>query len=190
MNRRKAIGAILGLTGIGVASFVGVKYFFGNSKANRGQLQNYSNLISELVDTIIPPSETPGAKESMVQVYIIDYMESCASNKEYNNFFNGLNELEETCLNDYGNYFEACTNQQKIEVLEGLDKHSNADNILSKIDDKLRGRSFFKILKTLTIEGYCTSELGATTHLAYAPVPAVYNAITTIKTNQKAWATK
>jgi hypothetical protein len=31
MQRRKAIGGILALTGIGVASFTGIKFFFGNS---------------------------------------------------------------------------------------------------------------------------------------------------------------
>jgi hypothetical protein len=41
MNRRKAIGGILGLTGISIASFVGVKYFSENEQLNEGQLKNY-----------------------------------------------------------------------------------------------------------------------------------------------------
>jgi hypothetical protein len=57
---------------------------------NEGQLKNYINLISELVDEIIPPTETPGAKEAKVQDYIIDFMESCSS-KEYKNFLKWLN---------------------------------------------------------------------------------------------------
>lgn len=190
MKRRKAIGGILAFAGIGVASVTGVKFFYGNSEANRGQIQNYETLISELVDVIIPTTDTPGAKEAKVHEYVIDFMESCSSNKEYNNFFNGLNDLEETCLSDYGANFKGCTMSQKIEVLEALDSNSDSNSLLAKIDNKIRGRSFFNILKTLTIEGYCTSELGATELLAYVPVPVNYKAITTITPTQKAWATR
>ncbi|MFT5737337.1 MAG: hypothetical protein ACI9SG_001686 [Maribacter sp.] len=189
MNRRKAIVGILALTGIGIASFGGFKYFYGNSKLNRGQLQNYLNLISELVDVIIPPTEIPGAKEAKVQDYIIDFMESCSSNKEYTNFFNGLNDLQVTCLRNYNTNFEDSTMEQKIAVLENLDGNSDPNSLLSKIDKKLRGRSFFTILKSLTIEGYCRSEVGATQLLAYQPIPANYKAITKMESNQKAWAT-
>ena len=190
MDRRKAIGGILGLTGIGIVSFTGFKYFYGNLKSGRGQLQNHLNLISELVDVIIPKTETPGAKEAEVQNYIIDYMESCSSNKEYNNFFSGLNNLQEICLNKFNTNFEACTLEQKTEVLENLDSNNDPNSLMSKINSKLRGRSFLNILKSLTIEGYCTSELGATKLLAYVPVPVNYIAITTIEPNQKAWATR
>ncbi|CAH8283599.1 gluconate 2-dehydrogenase subunit 3-like protein [Mariniflexile fucanivorans] len=190
MNRRKALGSILGLTGIGIVSYVGLKYVSGNSASNKGQLPKYLNLIAELVDVIIPPTETPGAKEAKVQDYIVDFMESCASNKEYNNFFNGLNDLQETCLNTYDASFENCTMEQKMVLLEDLDNNSGSNSLFSKINNKLRGRSFFNLLKTLTIEGYCTSELGTTVHLNYAPVPGKYEAITTINTNQKAWATR
>jgi hypothetical protein len=189
MNRRKAIGGLFAITGIGIASFTGFKYFYGNSKAYRGQLQNYATLIAELADVIIPPTDTPGAKEAKVHEYIIGFMESCVSNKEYTNFLNGLNDLQETCLSDYNTHFAACTTEQKIVILEDLNNNVDSNSLLSKIDKKIRGRSFFTMLKSLTIEGYCSSELGATQLLAYQPIPARYNAITKMKLNQKAWAT-
>ncbi|PIV94242.1 MAG: hypothetical protein COW44_05230 [Flavobacteriaceae bacterium CG17_big_fil_post_rev_8_21_14_2_50_33_15] len=190
MDRRKAIGGILGLTGISIASVVGVKYFYGNLKSKRGQLQNYSNLISELVDAIIPATETPGAKEALVHEYIINYMEECSSMKEYNNFLNGLNNLQENCVNTYHHNFENCSTVQKNQIIENLDNNYDSTSLFSKINNKLQGRSFFDILKSLTIEGYCTSEPGATMHLEYQRIPGKYNAITNLKVNQKAWATK
>ena len=185
MKRRKAIGGIVALTGIGVASFTGIKFIF--EKPDRGQLQNYLTLISELVAVSIPPKDTPRTK---VQDFIIDFMESCSSNKEYNNFFNGLNDLQETCLSDYNTNFEKCTEAQKIAVLQNLDSNADANSLFTKINNKIRGRSFFNILKSLTVEGYCSSELGATKLLAYVPGPANYKAITTLEPNQKAWATR
>ncbi len=190
MNRRKAIGGILGITGISIASFIGVKYFYVNQKTKRELLHNFSNLISELVDVIIPPTETPGAKEAKVHEYILSYMEDCSSMKEYNNFLNGLNDLQESCESTYNNTFENCTADQKNKIIESLDNNHDSKSLLSKINNKLQGRSFFDILKTLTIEGYCSSELGATMHLEYQPIPGKYNAITNLEPNQKAWATK
>jgi len=191
MNRRKAIGGILGFTGVGLASVAGYKYVLGNSKQQKVAVKAYFDLISELVDVIIPTTAaSPGAKLAQVQDYIINYMEDCASRKEYNNFLNGLNDLSERCENTYGCNFEACSALQKNELLENLDNSWNSKGLLMKINNKLLGRSFFNILKTLTIEGYCTSFIGATKHLAYLPIPGRYKAITTLSIHQKSWATK
>lgn len=187
MNRRKAIGGILAITGISIASFKGINFFYGT--ADRGKLKAYKNLIAALVDVIIPATDTPSAKEANVQDYIINFMEFCSSNKEFNNFFNGLNDLQETALSEYDATFENCTIAQKTTMLDNLDT-GNSNSLLAKIDTKIRGRSFFKILKTLTVEGYCTSEIGATQMLAYDPVPGNYKAITQLQPNQKSWATR
>lgn len=190
MKRRSAILGILGITGLGVASYAGFNFFKGSTSHSRKTLPKYMELISELVDVIIPTTDTPGAKTANVQQYIVNYMEDCASHKEYNNFINGLNELQEECLNTYNSSFETCSMQQKVELIAHLDRNFDPSGILTKIDTKLRGRSFYNILKTLTIEGYCTSKIGATQHLAYVSIPANYEAITELQPNQKAWATK
>lgn len=189
MNRRKAIGGILGITGIGITAFSGLKLIYAPSKVQRGQLESYADVLAELIDVIIPATDTPGAKEAEVQSYIISFMESCSSNKEYYNFLNGLVDVEESCRNDYGVAFQECSLVQKTSVLEQLDENLDTNSLLFKIDKKIRGRSFFTILKSLTIEGYCTSREGATQLLAYQPVPGRYQAITTIQAGQKAWAT-
>ncbi len=188
MDRRKAIGGILAITGISFASFKGISFFYGTS--NRGNLVDHKNLIAELVDVIIPPTDTPGAKEAKVHDYIIDFMEACSSNKEFNTFFNGLNDVQEAAESDYNSTFENCTLSQKTAILKNLDTDSDPNSLLTKIDNKIFGRSFFKILKALTIEGYCTSEIGATQMLAYDPAPGKYIAITELQPNQKAWATR
>ena len=191
MNRRKAIGGILGITGVGLASVATYKYGLGNSKQHKVEIRAYYDLISELVDVIIPTTAASlGAKSAQVQDFIINYIEDCASPKEYNNFINGLNDLNERCENSYGCNFEACSALQKNELLENLDNSWNSKGLLMKINNKLLGRSFFNILKTLTIEGYCTSSIGATKHLAYLPIPGNYKAITTLGPHQKSWATK
>lgn len=189
MNRRTALKGILGITGLGVASYTGYNYFLGGAKHSRGQLKDYYTLLSELVDIIIPPTNTPGAKEALVQDYIIDYMEDCSSGKEYNNFLNGLIELQEECESTYGNVFSKCTSEEKIEILKGYES-GMSNGIISKINNKIKGRSFYNLLRTLTVEGYCTSSIGATQHLTYRPVPGRYATIDITGKDQKAWATR
>ena len=190
MNRRKAIGGILAFTGVSYASVVGLRYFVVNSSQKRGQLGDHVDLIAELVDVIIPTTTSPGAKKARVQDYIISYMEDCSSTKEYINFLNGLNDLQETCVDTYNQYFQDSSLLQKNQLLDSLDNSWDSNGLISKISDKLRGRSFFKMLKALTIEGYCTSYIGATEYLEYMPIPGKYKAVTNLNVNQKAWATK
>jgi hypothetical protein len=152
MNRRTAIKGILGVAGLGYASMIGVKYFIGYSNQDRGKLEAHSTLIAELTEVIIPSSTTPGAKEAMVHQYIIRYMEDCSPMKEYNNFVNGLTDLQEDCNNTYNHNFEKCTAVEKIKIIENLDNNQGSISLLTKISNKLQGRSFFDILKTLTIE--------------------------------------
>jgi hypothetical protein len=190
MNRRTAIKGILAVAGLGYASVIGVKYFIGYSNQDRGKLQAHAELIAALANVIIPPTQSPGAKDALVHKYITSYLEDCSSMKEYNNFINGLNDLQENCVSNYNTNFENCTAVQKNKIMVDLDDNSDSKGLLSKISNKLQGRSFYDILKSLTIEGYCTSEMGATQHLAYALIPGKYNAITQMSKNQKSWATK
>ncbi len=48
---------------------------------------------------------------------------------------------------------------------------------------------FFRIMKELTIVGFCTSEVGATKFLAYAQTPGPYRADIPYSEIGKAWAT-
>ena len=190
MNRRRAIAGVLGFTGISFLSVSGVKYFVGNSIRHERKLRSHEKLIAELADVIIPPTSSPGAKSARVHEYIIGYVENCASEKEFNNFINGLNDLQEKALLNYKSSFEHCSVNQKNQLLENLDNEWHSKGILSKIHSKIFGKSFYKILRSLTIEGYCNSEIGATQFLTYNPIPGKYIAISQLSEGQTAWATR
>jgi hypothetical protein len=63
-----------------------------------------------------------------------------------------------------------CTEAQKIAVLHSIDSNADANSLFTKINNKIRGCSFFNILKTLTVEGYCSSKIGTTKLSAYLAV--------------------
>ena len=58
-----------------------------------------------------------------------------------------------------------------------------------KLEARLTGRSFFRILKDYTVEGYCTSAAGATKGLAYLYIPGSFHGCIPLQPGQKGWAT-
>ena len=190
MNRRNALRGIIGFTTVGLVTYQGVNYIFRNNLSKSKDIAEYSDLIAELVEVIIPTTvATLGAKNAQVHEYIISYMKNCSGRKDNNNFINGLINLEKESFRIFEKSFKDCTSQEKSSLIKELDD-SSRNHIIQKISNKIRGRSFFDLLKSLTIEGYCTSRIGVTEFFSYQPIPGHYQAITSYKSQQKAWATK
>lgn len=190
MKRRTALKGVLGVTGVTVASVYGYQYYDGLTLPQRGLLMAHYDLIAELVDVVIPPTGTDGAKGAGVHDFVIDYLEDCATDKDYENFLSGLNEIEERSVNKIGKSYKDCSGNEKMDLLKGFESRFAPNHFLSKVRRKLKGRTFLSQLKKLTVEGYCSSKIGAVTHLAYVPIPGRYNGITQLTPGQKAWATQ
>jgi hypothetical protein len=191
MNRRKAIFNMLGFSAtIGAASYCGVTIYNVYKRPNLKNLDDYKEMLASLVEIIIPETDTPGAGSAGVYNYVLLMIKEAKSRKEQNNFINGLNDIRDYCLNNYNKQYEQCSFEEKTSVLNYFESIGSYTGLVGKIKNKLLGVSFFQILKSLTIEGYCTSEIGATKHLAYQMIPGKYIAQMDLKPNQKAWATK
>ncbi|WP_316820137.1 gluconate 2-dehydrogenase subunit 3 family protein [Pedobacter gandavensis] len=148
-------------------------------------------LIAELAEVIIPRTNTPGAKDAMVEVFIVDMIKSCSDLKTQNNFINGLTELKKYTSDHYNTSYSKCSLSDKVLILKFFeDKATYHYNILNKIDRKLLGQPFFTKLKELTIEGYCSSKIGATEGLAYDYIPHNFQCCIPLTKDQRSWATK
>lgn len=191
MNRRNAVKNVLALGALSVAGFSGYKYYSRFKEANIKEIYSYKNLIAELAETIIPQTDTPGAKQANVQDFIINIIINCSSVPEQNTFLDGLDDVQEYCKSNYRKEFTHCSSMQKINVMRYFEEKSLYKiGILNKINQKLLGQPFFVRLKALTVIGYCNSFYGATEGLAYDYIPGAYQACEAIQPNQKSWATK
>ncbi|KQR67647.1 gluconate 2-dehydrogenase subunit 3 family protein [Pedobacter sp. Leaf176] len=191
MNRRTSIRGILALSALGISSFSAYKWFDLHKKISLSQFTDFKVLIAELAETIIPETDTPGAKSSGVQNYIINVLHNCTAKVEQNKFLNGLESVQGYAYDLFNKSFERCTLLQRTEILKHFEESDTYRyQILNKINNKLVGRPFFTLLKQLTVEGYCSSELGASQGLSYDYIPGNFIACTPLKPNQKSWATK
>lgn len=191
MNRRKALINIISL-GL-LAGTGGATFCFHRSKPSSdvSSLMDSKALIAELAETIIPATNTPGAKQANVQDFIINVIKSCTIEKEQKRFMKGLEDLKEYCEAHYNKSFLKCSEEEKNAILTHFERRDEYKiSVLNKIDTRIFGQSFFLKLRNLTVEGYCTSRLGATEGLVYDYIPGSYQPSLKLKHNQKSWATK
>jgi len=192
ITRRQAILIIVITLFIVFTGYFTIKYKHNRAINNKNKnLNDLRELIADIAEVIIPATNSPGAKEARVADYILNVLENCIEIKNFNIILNGLEDLKEYSLKTYSTSFEKCTLKNKIAVLEHFEKNKLFKNLLlSKIQRKIFGQSFFEQMKWLTVSGYCQSKIGATQALAYDHIPIDYVSCIPYFPNQKSWATK
>lgn len=130
-------------------------------------------LIASLADTIIPPTDTPGAKDAGVGQFIEYVIGHCSAASQQEAFQRGLQQTNQRSQASFEKPFAALTNPQRIEIVNQLTKEE---------------KPFFLSVRELTIVGYFTSETGATKALDYVPIPGRFQGDIPLTPTQKSWA--
>jgi hypothetical protein len=155
------------------------------------QLPQKKQLIAELAETIIPRTNTPGAKDCKVEDYITKMITENSDARAQRSFLIGLNEVEDYANSNYQQSFLKCNPAQRNDLLKHFEsKATYSINILNRVRRKLLGSAFFYQLRDLTVEGYATSFIGATQGMVYDYIPGAYQACIPLQKDQLAWATK
>jgi len=139
-------------------------------------------MLEALVETVIPATDTPGARAARVHVFVDLALRDCFTPGEQQVFVGGLEALADECRGAHGRPFEACSPEERHALLARLDAASYDP------DTGPRG-SFARILKDLTLLGFFTSRIGATGVLAYEAVPGGYRGCLPLGPGEKTWAT-
>lgn len=191
MNRKKFI-ATLSILGIGsVAGYYGFQFAKTKGTPDLNFLDNNKDLLADLCETIIPKTNTPGAKEAMAHEFVIYSLKHSKEEALVNNFINGLKDVQSYSLSKYDKPFTQLAKNEQIQVVAHFQEiGKNFSGSLGKVRNKILGKSFFSILKEKASVGYCTSLLGAKQGLAYEYVPTRFIGCTDLLPGQKSWATK
>jgi hypothetical protein len=148
-------------------------------------------LLAALAATIIPVTDTPGARQCGVNDFIFIMIRDCTDRRSQNKFIDGLKELEAHCRSAYDKNYKDCSEKEQHDCLALFAKKAKPINALvGKAENKYLGSPFFTTLKQYTIQGYCSSETGATMGLAYVAIPGSYQGCIPLQPGQRAWATK
>jgi gluconate 2-dehydrogenase gamma chain len=136
-------------------------------------------LIGEVSELIIPTTDTGGALAAGVPAFVKMMLSDWFSETERENFVSGMREFSAGALEKYGKKFGALTASQKDQYFGEL--------LMAAEGGATAPRAPFVVLmKRLTIFGYYTSELGATTELRQHMATAKYEPAAVVKPGDRA----
>lgn len=185
MDRREYLKQIALLTG---AAVVGADFFLSgcspNGKAG-GLTKTQLALLDEIGETILPATNTPGAKAAAVGNFMEVMMRDCYTTEEQTAFKTGMDLLEQAAQKMHGKKFMDSNATQRHSLLVSLEKEAKAYNV-SK--EKEKPVHYYTMMKQLTLWGFFTSKTGMTETLRYLPVPGRYDGALPYTKGDKAWA--
>ncbi|MFN8357170.1 MAG: gluconate 2-dehydrogenase subunit 3 family protein [Spirosomataceae bacterium] len=133
-------------------------------------MSDQEEILVEMVATIIPEGQIPGAKSLGVPAFIQKMLTDCYESSVQDNFAKGLTSIQQLAQQQFNKPFAAGTASQKLDLLKSVESTTNAEL-----------KSFFTLLKNLTIQGYTTSEYVMVNHLNYVMAPGHYYGCVPVK---------
>ena len=109
--------------------------------------------VIALTELIIPATDTPGATAALVNRFV-DHVLSTADAKERSEFIRGLTWLDDRCRTRVGRDVAGATSAELTAVLTPLAAEGTAPG------EDAPGVAFFRAIKSMTITGYYTTEIG------------------------------
>ena len=204
MERRELLKIIAVLTG---SALVGGDVFLSGCKTTTKKGEGLLSaddiaLLDEVGDTIIPITDTPGAKAAKVGEFMKVYVSDCYRADQQKAFTEGLAALDKASEKQSGKKFGSLTVAERTTLLTALETEAKAYN--QQIKDKEQAARdaakkdmkefigapvhYYTMIKQLTLMGYFTSEIGMKQALRFLPVPGKYDGAYPYKKGDKAWA--
>lgn len=187
MNRRealKAVSIIMGGTVVGANAFLTGCATENKNAINELFVKRDVILLDEIGETIIPATDTPGAKAVHIGDFMAMMVLDCYPPAAQKAFTEGLKLLQTDFEEQYGKPFQEASNKDRTAFLIDLDK---AQKQYSPKEESAPPH-YFKMMKELTLLGYFTSEIGCTQARRYVEVPGRYDGCISYKKGDKAWA--
>lgn len=150
-------------------------------------------ILAEVVETIIPTTDTPGAKAAGVAPFILKLLADCNPKPHSDYILQTLTQLDADAKAQFGAGFAETTPANRIALLKKYEQKAKDENDAFQAMVKswnlpkgVRVSPFFPALKSMTITGYFTSEVGCKQAMQYNQIPGRYEVIE-YKKGDKAW---
>jgi hypothetical protein len=188
MTRREALLRVSALLG---GSLVGGSAFLSGCASNDARpvsaLFSAADiaLMDEIADTILPATETPGAKAAGVGAFMAIMVADTYTAEEQARFRAGVADIDALCLAEYGVAFLNATAAQRLPLVQRLDRAQ-----FDAMQSRTAGTPvhYFRMFKELTLTGYFTSEIGYTQAMRYAETPGRFDPCVPYAAGDRAWA--
>ena len=184
MDRRELLKLVALATGSAVIG--GELFLTGckneNAAAGTGFSQDDIAMLDEVAETIIPKTNTAGAKEAEVGKFMTVMVNDCYEADDQKTFHEGITKLDEACQKMHGHTFMKADPAHRKELLTALDKEAKDYMKNKKKEDP---NHYFSMIKQLTLLGYFTSKPGLEQNFDYKQVPGKYDGAVPYKRGDK-----
>ena len=133
---------------------------------------NDEELFSNVCETIIPTTDTPGAKDVSALLFALMMIDDCYAPAEQDKFVNGLKGFKEFSKNKFDQSFVKCTPSQKQEILESIETKKDVPDDVAY---------FYSVTKKLTIQAFTSSKYYLTKVHVYQLVPGKFYGCVPVK---------
>jgi hypothetical protein len=181
MQRRELLKLIAAATG---CALVGAERALAAPAARPALSTRDRLMLDEIAETIIPRTDTPGAKDAAVGAFIARYAQACYEPAQLRILAQGIGTLDALMRSRTGADFLHASKAQRQSLLSGIDLQARRQ----AKDANQSAPHYFTLMKQLTLLGFFTSEPGSTRVLRYRPVPGKYRGCVPYRKGETSWA--
>jgi hypothetical protein len=174
IDRRAALARMVAMTG---ATVIGAEFFLsGCARSDKRRAVPFTAddvaLLDEIGETIIPATDTPGAKAANIGAFMSMMVTDCYDDDNHRIFHDGLSAVDRACRKAHGKPFLDATPAERTSLLNTIDAEQR-----KYMREKARTEPphYFRLMKDLTVLGFFSSEVGCTSALRYVEAPGAYN---------------
>lgn len=132
--------------------------------------------LDALTATLIPTTDTPGARDTGASLFIFRMLDDCSSKKDQDIFFKGLKQLDDASRKTTGGKFVEAGPVQREAILTSIgNKQLPGDEL----------NFFYSTARKLTILSYTSSPYYLTKVQLYELVPGRWHGCVPVTTSQK-----
>jgi hypothetical protein len=183
MNRRDALKSVVLLMGGTVIGSTAI--LTGCAPDSQLKDLNFSaedlSFLDEIGETIIPTTDTPGAKATKIGEFIQMIVKECYDADQQTTFITGLNTIRTDFKAEKGVDFMEGTPADRLAFLNAMHQKYVASG-------EEKQPEIIHMLRDLTVLGYFSSEIGATQALRYQETPGRFDPCVEHKKGDRAWA--
>jgi len=188
MDRRELIQMIVAVTGCAFSANDALWAAAGDSQSPLPYTNSDIALLDDVAETILPRSDTPGARDAAVGQFIARYSAACYPPEHIALLKFGISDIDARMQALQSKEFRQAGGEAKISLLVSIDRQAKEHARLVDANPDGHAPHYFTLMKQLTLFGFFTSEPGATRVARYRPVPGRYKGCIPYVKGQTFWA--
>lgn len=149
-----------------------------------------ARFVSAFVDTILPRTDTPGALDVKVDMFLDKLVAEAYDEAGKQSMHDEIAAFDANCVGLFGNVFAELSTADRTEVLMAAEATSPTFNggVWGTAVGQQEPVGFYRSMKSMAVWAYRSSEKVGTEVLNYDPVPGAYDGCVPVEKIGREWS--